>query len=201
MGASMEIRDEVTPVLNRMRATVADRRAIAEQIGREVMNLCKEYVANDAPNRHATAQKLGANPTGFLGSAIDAIHYTATDAAVIIDFSSPWFASVGHDVHIAPGPGKKFLAIPIATSAYGVRLQGNFNGGKFFKGPNGGLFYGMPYPGNEKVLQPLYILVPFVDQKQDRTRLPSDDEIMESIRLALREAVEQRIAAVNSMNN
>ena len=119
-------------------------------------------------------------------------------SAVVVDFTHPWFAAVGGDVHIEPGPGKKFLAIPIGADAYGVRLQGQ-TGGTFFRSKNGGLFWGKPYPGNAHVLQPLYVLVPFVDQKQDRTRLPSDAEILECIRVALREQIEQRLNALQGL--
>jgi hypothetical protein len=179
-GLSINISDKVTPALDHMEATLRERMAINRQIGIAVVNLCKQYVAGYRGSRHASADKLGAEPTDFVGASLEAIHYQADATTILVDFTHPWFAAVGHDVHIKPGPGKKYLTIPIGKEAYGVRLQGQ-TGGKFFKGPRGGLFWGKPYPGNDKFLQPLYVLVPFVDQKQDRTRLPTDQEILDCV--------------------
>ena len=83
MGAQINISDQVTPVLEAIHATITDRVAINEVIGAEVVALCKQYVASDAPTRHTTAETLGATPTGFLGSAVDAIHFTAGASAVL----------------------------------------------------------------------------------------------------------------------
>ena len=200
-GLTIHVEDTVGPALQRMHATLAERADINDAIGAGLVSLCQRYVDIDAASRHATAAALGGNPTGFVGAASDAIHSTPDASGVTVDFQHPWFARVRHDVDIYPKDGHKYLAIPIAAESYGVRLKGSDFGGFFFHSKNGGLFYGRDYAGHGGAIQPLYVLVTEVHQKQDRTRLPSDDEIVQNVRATLKDEIGQRLAALPGGTN
>lgn len=197
-GLSIDVSDKATPFLEKMHATLAEREDIMGGIGAAVQNLCRDYVIGQQPARHETAFALGADPTGFLGFAAEAISVDPPSPdEVVINFAHPWFSRVGHDVDIYPGDGHKYLALPIAPEAYGKRLQGNFPGGFFFSTKNGGLFYGMKTPGHGEMLSPLYVLVTEVHQTQDRSRLPEDAAIEAKAIDTLRDQAMQRLEALN----
>jgi len=174
-GMSFDLADRVTPVLDKMQATLAERAAIHDAIAESVQAQCKEYVAADAPNRHGSALALGANPTGFLEGAINAITRQADENDATISATHPWFARVGHDVDIYPLPPNQFLAIPISAESYGIRLRGS------------------DLPSS------LYMFVREVHQKQDRGRLPSDEDISAEALLTVKEQLFERLEALDRL--
>ena len=202
IGASISINDKVSPVLNRMRATLAERRDLNEEIGAAVEELCKTYVQQDAGNRHASAARVGGTPTGFLGNAVEGISFDSDEHGATVQFRHPWFAAVGHDVTIVPGtqtPGVTHLAIAIDSEAYGHRpMIGSaprFPGSFVFKSKAGNLLLAMRVgKGKDAKLRLLYYLAPSVTQKQDRTRLPGDADIKTAALGAAQRFLEEEIA-------
>jgi hypothetical protein len=200
-GMSINLSGNALQALDKMEATLADRRDVMENLGVAVEGLCKRYVQADIGHRHASAEKLGAAPTGFLGGAIESIHTTSDAAGATVDFQHPWFARVGHDVDIRPGEGATHLTIPVAAEAYGKRIfvgdrQPRFPGGFFFVSKKGNLMYGVR---EGKGIKPLYFLPEHVHQEQDRSRLPDDQAILDTATGELRNQLDQRLAALNNV--
>ena len=202
MSTRIDISDQVTPALQQMGATLADRRDINENIGMRVETLCKRYVQQDAGSRHKSASALGAGPTGFLGGAVEGISSSSDEYGIDIDFRHFWFAAVGHDVDLrASDYGHKLFTIPADAEAYGHRImigggQPRFPGGFWKKSKEGGVpIYVMP-DGNGG-LKTLYIGTPKIHQPQDRTRLPSDEEIAGTAKDELKSQLKQRVAALS----
>ena len=191
MSLRIDISDAATPTLNAMHATLTRLRNINQAIGTAIEALCQHHVQQDADGRHGSANKLGADPTGFLGGAVDAIHSTSDEYGATVDFSHFWFARVGHDVDLeASDYGKKLFTIPVDASAYGHRIMigvdtPRFPGGFWRKSKDQGVAIYV-VPDGKGALKVLYIGVPSVHQPQDRTRLPDDETIMDTALMCLK---------------
>lgn len=183
-GTSLNIGDGLAPKLRAVLDHIGGnlRTRLHRHMGRAVQELCRRYLIALAATRHATANKLGAQPTHFLASAAEAaaqpqaLSADATGATITI--IHPGIGRAGHDVDIRPTAGRQFLTIPISADAYGQRImQGEnprFPKGFFFTSKNGNLLYGIKAGPN---IHPLYALKTEVHLKEDRTLLPSDREI------------------------
>ncbi len=202
-GISLNIRDGLAP---RMRAILdhiggGGRIRLNRQMGRAVQNLCQRHLLGVAATRHGTAHKLGAAPTHFLAGAAaaaaqpEALRADASGATITI--VHPAIGRAGHEVDIRPTGGRQYLTIPISTEAYGQSMmrEGNprFPKAFFFTSKNGNLLYGVK---TGRTLHPLYALKTEVHLKQDRTLLPSDQEIQQtaitSLQAGLREEQSRR---------
>jgi hypothetical protein len=200
-GTSLNIRDGLTPKLRAVLDHIGSSLRIRahRHMGRAVQNLCRRHLIGLAATRHATANKLGAQPTHFLASAAAAAAQpqalSADASGATITIGHPGIGRVGHDVDIRPTGGRQFLTIPISADAYGHRIrQGEnprFAQGFFFTSKNGNLLYGIK---DGKTLHPLYALETEVHLKQDRTLLPSDQEILHTALAALQDGLEHRAA-------
>ncbi|MEM1083224.1 MAG: hypothetical protein AAGI48_03810 [Verrucomicrobiota bacterium] len=174
-------------VLQRIRKGLEKRGDLNQRIAGDAEGLTRAYLERISRTRHATAQRLGARPTGHLAKAARRVESTADDqeAAVLIPADTGLRrAFVGFD-NIVPRNGSKYLTIPAHPLTYG-RRAGEFPddsldfamfGGRhraliFAKGPNKG-----------KVA---YWLKKKVSIPQDRSLLPSDDAYL---KLAARSAV------------
>jgi hypothetical protein len=147
-----------------------------------VQEKVRHYLIVLAGTRHASAERLGGTPTGFLASAAEAVaqpECLSADAdGCTISVYSPGMGRAFHDVTLRPGEGKQYLTIPIDGEAYGNRINKGdgprFPGGFFFTSKKGNLLYGLR---EGEGIRPLYLLKKEVHQAQDRTLLPSDDEL------------------------
>ncbi len=186
-ATTLNIRDDLTPKLRAVldHLTRNQRARLHLRMGRAVQNLCRRHLLGLAATRHATAHKLGAQPTHFLASAAgaaalpQALSADATGATITI--VHPAIGRAGHDVVIRPTGGRQFLTIPISADSYGLRInQGDnprFPKAFFFTSKKGHLLYGVKAG---QTIHPLYALKTEVRLKQDRTLLPSDQEIRQT---------------------
>jgi len=127
-------------------------------------------------NRHRSAARLGATPTGHLEKSAAAIEAASDDQAALIRI--PRRTGLGRafaDVTLRPGPGRKFLTIPAHQTTYGKSVR-DFPDATFrfvvlqsFRVYLTLMFASGPYEGEVG-----YWLKKQVTQKQDRTLLPSD---------------------------
>jgi hypothetical protein len=171
--------DTASPVLAALAKYDAESRTFVNgYIGRAMQNEVRDYLRNIAQTRHATAESLGATPTGFWGFASenvgrpDALSIDADGVTVTV--MSPGIGRADHDVDIFPGPGKQWLTIPANAAAYGNRfLVGTAERARFKDGV-------MLPPKNPDA--PLYVFTKEVHQKQDRSLLPSDAELKAAAR-------------------
>ena len=171
-----------SPVLAALIKHLEDATRLHVLMADRTERLTRDYLADLGNTRHATADRLGATPTGILGRAAESPEGTGTrDAVVLTMRPAEVLARAFHDVEIVPRAGKKFLTIPIHRTSYGKRA-GEFDDLLFITTRSGAkLLIRRAANGN---LIPMFLLVQKVDQKQDRTLLPSDDAYLEEMEAA-----------------
>jgi hypothetical protein len=145
----------------------------SQAMGIEAQITVCEHLSMLAASRHDTANRLGASPSNFLATAVDA---AAASGVLSSDYDSatltlrhPAIARAFRDISIEPKTAKA-LTIPINAIAYNRRA---------------GQFEGIFRMGGKPILAikqgdsvlPLFLLVRSVTQKQDRSLMPSDDEL------------------------
>lgn len=178
MRMTIDITNEASAALLALSAELGDLTATNKRIAAAEENFFRDYLRSIASRRHATARRLGAQPTGFFERAAESPEGTAdrTGATITVSPRSAFARAFG-DVEIKPGPGKRYLTIPVAAAAYG-RRAGEFGGGLVFirTGP-GKVPVLAKAGGDDGILQVMYLLVKKVTQKQQRELLPSDEAI------------------------
>lgn len=153
-----------------------------------VSNLVRWHIAADAPRRHVHALTDGAGArTGFLEKAArkTVFHADAQHGEVVIP--SPGFGRAFHDVTIVPTHGAA-LTLPIHASSYGKRVKEMTSmGWRLFRPKGKDVLFGSR-EGEEAI--PLYILKRQVQQRQDRSLLPSDSAIQTTAARAMMSAIQ-----------
>ena len=149
---------------------------------------------------HDSANRLGAQPTGHFEDAVDSISYGPDgNGAAAVTIPIPGFSRVFGDVTVTPRNAKA-LTIPINSISYGRRAgemrRLGFTLFKFGKKEGGvnGVLYG--YRDGDDHIEPLYALKSRVPLRQDRSMLPTDEDMtaaaqdgmVEAIRAARRSA-------------
>ena len=153
----------------------AGRHLIYSAAANAVAILVRGHLSRLGTWKHMSAEKLGAQPTGILGRAATRTTSNATSERGEVVIPTPAVRRAFHDVEIRPRSWD-FLTIPAAREAYGFRAGVLASlGWKIFR------------PGKAKVLmgrlskdeapKVLYYLKESVRQRQDRSLLPSDEEI------------------------
>ena len=153
-----------------------------------VSNLVRRHIAADAPRRHVHALTDGAGArTGFMEKAArkTVFHADAQHGEVVIP--SPGFGRAFHDVTIVPTHGAA-LTLPIHASSYGKRVKEMTSMGWRMFRPNGKNVLFGSRDGEEEI--PLYILKRQVQQRQDRSLLPSDSAIQTTAARAMMSAIQ-----------
>lgn len=186
---AITVQDTATPRMAQLMAGLGNRTGLHEAVGREALGLTRNHLIHIAATRHATAERLGAAPTGHWAQAAEKTVETHDENAATITINQPGIGRVAHDVTITPKAGKKFLTIPLAAEAYGQRAY-RMNNTFFLRSKAGQLFIARQNGGARGgSLVLLYLLVKSVFQKQDRSLLPSDDEYRIAAKLGVRNYV------------
>jgi hypothetical protein len=195
----LEIGGDAQRLLAQIQEQMIDRSALNYDIATRAENTTRDYLASLANTRHATADGLGATPTGHLERAAESVASTSDAEAATISITSPGISRAFSDITITPSGSKKYLTIPATAEAYGQRA-GAFSDLRLavFKGGVLALVkadqsrlsdrkesgYGIESKAAKGASAPLktaqrpqvyYWLVKSVTQQQDRTLLPSDD--------------------------
>lgn len=175
--------DTASPYLAGLLRRLKNRAALHGAIAEEAEDLFRRHIGGQARIRHRTAQALGADPTGELEKAAQSPEGTATDAGARITLRPGYlFARAFRDVEIKPTGGKKYLTIPVAAESYGRRAS-EFKSLRFYRPGNKNMMVASrPRPGS--AAETMFILVPRVRQKQDRSLLPSDKGILDAAEVA-----------------
>lgn len=137
--------------------------------------LVRAHLAKLGSWKHQSAEKLGAQPTGILVEAATRTTFSATSEYGEVVIPTPAVRRAFHDVEIRP-KSWMFLTIPAASESYGkAAVVLAAHGWKIYR------------PGKAKILmgrlskdeapKVLYYLKESVRQSQDRSLLPSDEEI------------------------
>ena len=153
----------------------AGRRQLYSAAANAVSIIVRHHLRQLGSWRHRSAQELGAQPTGVLGKAATRTTWRASTDSGEVLIPTPAVRRAFHDVEIRPR-NSKALTIPAAPEAYGKRAAVLAAlGWRIFR------------PGKAKILKGrlskdeapkvLYYLAQSVHQRQDRSLLPSDEEI------------------------
>ncbi len=161
----------------------AGRVDASRAMGEEVQILIVSHLIVLAGTRHATANRLGATPTNFIAQAADAAAgadvVQADGDGVSLRLRHPVVARAFRDITIVPKKAAA-LTIPINALAYGRRAA-EFP--DLFRIPHTDVL-AIPREGQAPLA--LFILVRSVTQRQDRSLMPSPDEINEAAATGLK---------------
>lgn len=191
---SIDVDDvEARAMLDTFDGGLSDAALLHEHMAGRSENAVRDYLRDSAQFRHATADRLGATPTGHLERAAESVASTFDAAGAYITVTSPGIGRAFHDVTIVPVNGGKYLTIAANAAAYG-RRAGSFIDLRlaFFKGGTLALVkaeqssirgrrrsgYDTERAGAKDGRGSIYYwLVKEVHQKQDRSLMPSDAEM------------------------
>jgi hypothetical protein len=165
--------------------------AIHARIAAQAGELTRNYLVEMAQTRHDTARELGASPTGFWAAAAESVESRSDAAAATVSIQSPGIGRVDHDVTISREDGG-MLTIPVAARAYGVRAAELSREVQMFilhSKTTGNTFLAARQAEKTDKPELMYLLVPEVFQKQDRSLLPSDEAYLGAGQAALRDWV------------
>lgn len=170
----------LTYILSRM--TAKGMQTISKRAAVPVRSIIRKHIEGMANTRHKTAAALGATPSNVLNRVASGVRIDETasgDAAVAIPH--PMFARAFSDIEITAKQAKA-LTIPIHAAAYNQAARSFTdlfvwrNTDKDATDRHAFLARSVG-TGKNKKLELLYLLVKRVHQPQDRTMLPTDEEL------------------------
>lgn len=133
----------------------------------------RDYVSDVvAPSHHATAERLGATPTGHIEEAGRTMTSSADRKGVEVQVHSPGFPRVYGDITVTP-KRRRFLTIPVHQDAYGEDAStiGETYDTFIGKGKGGGLFIGRAL-GAEESFYPRRLVLPKLPSKSESPKKP-----------------------------
>ena len=148
-----------------------------------------------ARSHHDSANRLSADPTGHLEKPVAALPKPTGN---VLSIPIQGFQRVFKDLEIVPRTAKA-LTIPINRVAYGERAQHlQSNGWRRFTvstrggGPGGGILFGRR--DDDGPVTALYALTKSVRVRQDRSMLPSDEDMQRAAAKGVARAILRRSA-------
>lgn len=166
---------EATGKLQSIRNGIADRRPLHARMAVEAQQFTADYVSRS--NRHASALRLGAAPSGFRERTAKRITGVSDASAAIVQI--PRNTGLGrafHDVVLRPGSGRTYLTIPACDETYGKVVR-DFPADSFHFAMLGGRHAALLWAeagGRHEKGDVAYWLRRQILQRQDRTLLPAD---------------------------
>lgn len=178
----------------------AGRKKLEEAAAKSVAALVRRHLSALGVNRHATAKRLDAQPTNIIGRTAEAVSVRQNGPDTFVAVPHPMFRRAFRDVSIAPRTAKA-LAIPVAGEAYDKAPRSFadlfvWSRKRKTDGPDD---KGAAFLARRKgdALQLMYLLRRGrVEQKQDRSLLPSDEELSKAAKSGI-SALVRRIVAKN----
>jgi hypothetical protein len=178
LDVTIEADDEVTPWLARVARDIEGGKnvnGVNGFISREMAKGVRDHLVRIAPSRHKTAMRLGAAPTGHLTDGAQAVSARPSDEGVVIDLPIPGIRRAFQDVTIVPVMSK-WLTIAATGEAYGRRAR-SFADLRFI--PFRENLAALARKGPDGEMDVMFWLKKSVFQRQDRTLLPSDEELLQ----------------------
>ncbi len=133
----IEISGNAMAATLRLGGLLVDRSEMNARLATDMLRYVQDFGSRTVPEKHQTANTLGATPTGHLEQAYQAVQQVSGDssASLIFPRASRLRAAFG-PYAIVPTNGKTYLTIPAAAEAYGKRA-GEFSDLFFLRvGPN-----------------------------------------------------------------
>lgn len=166
---------EADMALQDLRNAIARRGPMHARMAVRGQQFTQDYLRN--LNRHRSAERLGASPTGHHAKAAASVEARSDDdQALLVIPRRTGLGRAFSDVVIRPGSGRKYLTIPAHQTTYGRHVRDfaedtfHFAAIKSWRVFLALVFTSGPYKGEVG-----YWLKREVKQKQDRTLLPSDE--------------------------
>lgn len=182
IGIKITATDTATPILADLRRELTDRTQLNKYIGASAEAGTRMYLRKIAQDKHTTAKKLGATPTGYLTKRAELVEGSGNRDRAKIIVTGAIFKRVFGPVTVTARK-KKMLTIPWRAEAYGKRA-GEFGKELFvYRSRQGRAFLARNVGG---ILQLLYLLKRSVVLPQDRSLLPSDEQFSQMAELAAR---------------
>lgn len=180
MSADLTIRVDVTGLVDAVSAVQAQRNALANrqpmhaQMAMDIRKFTRAYLAAD--DRHASARKLGAVPTGFrakIASEQGGIEADSDNASAIMRI--PRNTGLGRAFRAVDisWNGVKRMVRPACAATYGKSPR-DFPEDAFKYGLVQGRFPALLWRADDT---PAFFLMKKYHQDQDRTLLPSDEDL------------------------
>ena len=170
----------------------ADTRRLVDALDRagrrELMQVLGKGLEGDL-QRHFRGRNTEPNKRGwpkqqFWARIRRATAHTSADAdGATVTVADPAFAAKVHGArNVRPGPGKRFLTIPLRPEAYGVRASSGLIPGLFFlRSRRGRAFLASSEAIGDGKLRLYYRLVPSVNLPADDRALPPRREIQQAL--------------------
>lgn len=133
----------------------------------------QNHLRRDVPRRHRTASRLGASPTMHLQKGASRVSFAADENHGEVTIPIAGIGRAFHDVTITPKRSSA-LTLPTHRAAYGHRVSELRRMGWNVFRPKG---HDVLMGEKDGETVPLYALKKRVQQRQDRSLLPSDAEI------------------------
>lgn len=160
------------------------RRTLNEGAALELWASVRDHLRRESGNRHGSAHRLGAYPTGHLEKAAQSTDPHADDDAAGVTVSSPGISRAFHPLRLAPVNAQS-LTIPVHWLGYGQRASEVSAAYRLFR-PRGKDYLMADVDGTPTVI---YLLRKSVTVPQDRSLLPSDTELEKAARKGFRDAI------------
>ena len=156
----------------------ADKVEFADAAAANLEELTRAHIATASQTRHKTAEKLGANPTGYLLNKASSVEAIGAPGRVLLSVSGEIFKRTFQPVKVS-AVNAKMLTIPVAAESYGKRA-GEFSNLFVFKSKTGkqSSFLARKVDGK---MQFLFLLKRSVVLPQDRGLLPSEAQVFQTV--------------------
>ena len=166
--------------LRALSSALANRVPLHQAMAADAVEFTRAYVAGSA--RHATAQRLGAKPTGFRERAAKTIEPASTAEAAIIRIPrKTGLARAFGDIVLVPQNGRKYLTIPAMAETYGRSVrdfpEGTFVFSILAAHRQFAVLRWREDGGKHRKGDVAYWLRRSVTQKKDRTLLPDSEDL------------------------
>jgi len=150
--------------------------------------LVTSHILRIEPKHHKWANLLGAAPTRHFAFGVAASAFSHTPDAAVVTIPVPGFNRAFRDVAIYP-KNWTHLTVPVSSHSYGHRAaELRRMGWRIFRPKDHDILMG--YRKGEKATT-LYALKKSVTQRQDRSLLPQDAEMVETVKAAVRGEIER----------
>lgn len=172
----------------RIRAVFADvgpawRRAILSVGANALLILLSRHLRREAFMRHKWSDMLHAPPTHHISKGAARIFSRSSSSSATVTIPIAGISRAFHPLVITPVKAH-YLTIPVAAAAYGHRVRELRRlGWSIFRVKNHDILMG--HPKGDKTSRTLYALKKRVTIPQDRSLLPSDDDIAYAINSAV----------------
>ena len=153
----------------------------------------RRHLRREGASRHATANRLGATPTQHLIKGAARVTSFSSEHGATVSVPIAGITRAYRDLDIRP-VNAKGLTIPVAAEAYGHRVRELSRLGWSVFRPKGHDVL-MGKLGKDGEAKTLYALRKQVTVRQDRTLLPSDEEIASAINVPMIRTIERRLSA------